>query len=148
MGLLVAGLIAVPMVMFVGEPIRYFLFTYGCREEEDRLAEALAGDPVLDAPPTGAGKAETYKGCDDDDLFVWVGTEFPYDASRQSVLVHYRETARANGWQPQATDADGRPSDCFTKRIGGTTAYLSVYGPDNGKAGVGITADQAGSEWC
>ncbi len=136
------------MAIFVGEPVRYFLFSYGCGEAEDRLSEAIARDPVLDTLPAGAGEGERYEECDDDDLFVSVGTEFPYDASRRSVLVHYRETARANGWQPLPTGTDGSPPDCFSKRIGGTTAFLSVYGPDNGMASVGITADHSGSNWC
>ncbi len=148
MGILLAGLVAVPVVMLVGVPAGYFLFVYGCGEQEDRLAETMAGDPVLDAGPAGAGKGVPYKGCDDDDLFVSVGREYKHGASLRSTLVHYREAAQANGWRPSGARGDDSVSDCFTKRMGGTTAYLTVNGPDNGTVRVEIIADRAGSDWC
>ncbi|MFE4176800.1 hypothetical protein ACFRR7_32955 [Streptomyces sp. NPDC056909] len=147
-GPLLTGLVVVPVVMLVAVPVGYFVFMYGCGEAEDRLTEAIAGDPVLDARPAGAAKEQPYDGCDDDDLFVYAGTDYSYHAPRQSVLGHYEETARANGWRPRATSEDGAAADCFVKRIDGTTAYLTVDGPDNGKVHVSITADRAGSEWC
>ncbi|MEV7684124.1 hypothetical protein AB0O64_37150 [Streptomyces sp. NPDC088341] len=147
-GPLLTGLVVVPVVMLVAVPVGYFVFMYGCGEAEDRLTEAIAGDPVLDARPAGAGKEQPYDGCDDDSLFVYVGTDYAYHAPRQSVLGHYEETARANGWRPRATSEDGAAADCFVKRIDGTTAYLTVDGPDNGKVEVSIIADRAGSEWC
>lgn len=43
-------------------------------------------------------------------------------------------------------------TDCFTKQTGGTTAYLTVTGPDDepddGTVQAEIIADLAGSHWC
>ncbi|MYV52529.1 hypothetical protein GT042_08450 [Streptomyces sp. SID3212] len=108
----------------------------------------MAGDPVLGATPAAAEKGEPYRGCDDDDLFVYAGTDYRYGGTRQSVLDHYRESAQANGWRSRPVRGDESVSDCFTKRIGGTTAYLTVQGPENGTVQAEIVADHARSDWC
>nr|WSZ97443.1 hypothetical protein OH820_18875 [Streptomyces sp. NBC_00857] len=146
-GVLLAGLVAVPAVMLVGVSAGYFTFTYGCGEAETRLAEAMAADPVLDAGPGDASKGELYKECDDDDLFVSVGTEYPYSAPRQNNPGHYIEAAQAKGWQSLVRSEDDSLPECFTKRIDGTTAYLTVDGTGGGTR-LEITADRGGSEWC
>lgn len=92
----------------------------------------------------GAGREESYRECDDDDLFVVVGARYRAGAAvREDVLGHYRRAAVADGWQP------GAVSGCFTKAVGGTTAYLELEDPDaDGRFPVEIVADRAGGEWC
>ncbi|MFF8957921.1 hypothetical protein [Streptomyces sp. NPDC014894] len=143
------GLATAAALLVVALPAGYFLVSYGCGDREDRLAAALAGDPVLDAVPDGAGKREEYRSCDDDDLFVSVGESFSYGDSRAVVLGHYREAARANGWRPH-TSSGGKPvPDCFTKRLDGTTAYFDVTVADGGPVELSITADhQDADSWC
>ncbi|MEE1757008.1 hypothetical protein [Streptomyces sp. SP18CS02] len=145
-GMLLSGLVAVAVAMF-GVPVGYFVFVYGCGKQEDRLAETIAGDPVLADGPAGAGEGTPYQGCDDDDLFVYAGKDYPYGASRQGALAHYQESARAHGWRPRTAPGEA-PADCFTKRIGGTTAYLTLEGPDDGALRMEIVADRADSDWC
>jgi len=147
-GFLLAGIVAVSALVLVGLPALYFLTFYGCGEEEDRLAEVMAGEAVLDAGPEGAGQGDFYRECDDDDRFVVAGVEYRYGGSRESALAHYWKAAQADGWRPRTT-AGGEPvPGCFTKSVGGTTAYLGVEDPDDGVLQVGIVADRAGSEWC
>ncbi|MFE4048172.1 hypothetical protein [Streptomyces sp. YIM B13518] len=55
-----------------GPPALYFLTAHGCGEEADRLAEAPAGEEVLDTASKGADGKDRYRGCDDD-RFVVVG---------------------------------------------------------------------------
>ncbi|MFI6034153.1 hypothetical protein ACIBBD_08290 [Streptomyces sp. NPDC051315] len=140
---LVVAVVAAGAV-FLGAPAVYFLTDYGCGDAEDRLAGTLAGEAVLAAEPAGAGREETYRECDDDDLFVVVGARYRAgSAARQDVLAHYRRAAVADGWRP------GPVSGCFTKAVGGTTAYLELETPDaDGRFHVEIVADRAGSEWC
>jgi hypothetical protein len=144
-GVLAAGVLAAGLVT-LGPPAAYFLFAYGCGEAEDRLAGALADEAVLEAAPGGARREETYRGCDDDDLFVGVGAQYQLAGSAagspEGVLAHYRQAALADGWQARAT------SGCFTKAVGGTTAYLQVESPVGGRFQVEITADREGSQWC
>lgn len=132
----------------MGLPAVYFLTAYGCGEEEDRLAAAMAGEPVLGTAPEGADRASRYQECDDDDRFVTVGTQHQYAGSPKTALRHYREAAQADSWRPRTT-ADGEPvPGCFTKAVDGTTAYLTVEGPEKGVLDVGIIGDHAESEWC
>ncbi|WP_245685519.1 hypothetical protein [Streptomyces yerevanensis] len=140
-GLLAAVGLGTAAFVVVGSPLGYFLFEYGCRAEEDRLGEVLAGESVLGARPEGAGEGEPYQGCDDDDLFVVAGTSYAYGEPRESVLAHYRKAALAEGWRV-------RTKDCFAKRIDGTTAYLTVEGPTDGSLQVEIVADRDDSDWC
>ncbi|MFE7841299.1 hypothetical protein ACFU53_36185 [Streptomyces sp. NPDC057474] len=53
-GISVVGVMAAVGVVVVGVPAALFLVSYGCGSAEERLEEALAGDPVLDAGPDGA----------------------------------------------------------------------------------------------
>ncbi|WP_232839097.1 hypothetical protein [Streptomyces triticisoli] len=147
-GLLLAAAVAVSGLLLVGLPALYFLTVYGCGEDEDRLAEVMAGAAVLDTAPEGADPEDRYRGCDDDDRFVVVGTQYRYDGSSKNALAHYRRAARADGWRPRTTAEGETVSGCFTKSMGGTTAYLSIDGPDDGLLEVGIVADHAGSQWC
>lgn len=140
-GLAIAGLLGAAAYVAVGSPVAYFLFEHGCRAEEESLGEALAAESVLDAPPEGAGERESYQECDDDDLFVVAGKSYAYGGSRNGALAHYRDAARAAGWR-------GHAEDCFTRRIDGTTAYLTVEGPADGTLHVEIIADREGSRWC
>ncbi|MFE9623984.1 hypothetical protein [Streptomyces sp. NPDC006527] len=147
-GVTVLGMLAGGAVV-VGAPALYFLTVYGCGEAEDRLAGALATEKVLDTQPPGAEREESYRSCDDDDLFVTVGARYKAAESVAasapapgSVLSHYRRAASADGWQAAAVPG------CFTKPVGGTTAYLSVEEPDGGRFHVEITAEPDGGEWC
>ena len=151
MGARLAGLTVVGVVVAlvgVGTPVGYFLFVYGCGQKEDRLMEALEQDLVLDGGPAGAGGSEPYKGCDDDDLWVYAGSNHPYEGTKQTALTHFREAARKNGWQPYGDSGTGSGPDCFTKSIGGTTAYFTVEGPSDGVVTAEIIADHAGTDWC
>ncbi|MFJ4644683.1 hypothetical protein ACIP6Q_14175 [Streptomyces bobili] len=155
----------------LGVPAVYFVTGYGCGDGEHRLARALSAEAVLEASPDGAGHVESYDECDDDDRFVVVGALYEYgtrgsasasasasastsaatsasdSASEEAVLAHYRRAALADGWTP-ATSADGTPlPDCFTKPVGGTTAYFGVETPDRGRFHAEIVADRAGTEW-
>lgn len=149
-GAAVAAVLAAGLVA-CGAPAVYFLTVYGCGDAEDRLGAALADEAVLDAaPPKGAVREESYRGCDDDDLFVSAGSTYRSTASASgssspgSVLGHYRQAALAHGWRPHSA-----VSGCFTKEVGGTTAYLSVEEPQDGRYSVDITADRArSSDWC
>ncbi|CAM5486316.1 hypothetical protein [Streptomyces aurantiogriseus] len=139
-GVLVAG------VVTLGPPAVYFLTGYGCGDAEDRLAGVLAGEGVLEAEPEWAEREESYRSCDDDDLFVVAGARYELagsaaDSSR-SVLGHYRQAALADGWQAHST------AGCFTKAVGGTTAYLQVENPADGGFHVEIVAQRDGSQWC
>ncbi len=126
----------------------YFLSVYGCGEDEDRLAEVMAGAAMLDTAPEGAAPEDRYRDCDDDDRFVAVGTQYRYGGSLKNALAHYREAAGADGWRPSTTAEGETVSGCFTKSLGGTTAYLGIEGPDDGLLQVEIVADRAGSQWC
>ncbi|MGX1885453.1 hypothetical protein [Streptomyces sp. NPDC055287] len=145
-----AAVVAVSGLLLVGLPASYFLTVYGCGEEEDRLAEVMAGAAVLDAAPEGTDGREKnhYRECDDDDRFVVVGKQYRYDRSSNFALGHYREAARADGWRPRTTAEGETVPGCFTKAMGGTTAYLGVEGPEDGLLHVEIVADRAGSPWC
>ncbi|GGZ14479.1 hypothetical protein GCM10010387_03240 [Streptomyces inusitatus] len=136
-------LLVLAALVVVAAPAGYFVLVYGCGEREDRLAAALAEDPALNAAPDGARKGESYRECDDDDLFVSVGAEFSHEGSSKDPLARHREAARAGGWRPSGGDPD-----CYTKRLDGTTAYLSVDAPSAAKVELSITADRQGSEWC
>ncbi|MES5824404.1 hypothetical protein [Streptomyces sp. RG80] len=125
----------------VGSSAGYFPFGYGCGDAEERLGEALAKESVLDVPPSSAGAGESYRSCDDDDLFVVAGRSYAYEGSRESALRHYLDVGSTRGWRTAA-------GDCLAKRIDGTTAYLTVWGPEKGTLDVEITADRAGSRWC
>ncbi|MEU6676372.1 hypothetical protein [Streptomyces sp. NPDC046925] len=135
-------------LLLVGLPAACFLTSYGCGEEEDRLAEALAGEAVLDSVPEGADREDRYRECDDDDRFVVVGTRYRHGDSADGVLRHYEAAASAAGWRPRAAKGGNTVPGCFTKPVGGTTAYLTVEGPDDGRLHVEIIADRAGSPWC
>ncbi|MFD7699441.1 hypothetical protein [Streptomyces caelestis] len=139
---------AVSGLLLTGLPALYFLTVHGCGEEEDRLAEVMAGETVLDAAPDGADGKDRYQECDDDDRFVVVGARYRYDGSPENVLRYYGETARADGWRPRAGAGDDTAPGCFAKSVGGTTAYLDVTGPDDGLLHVEIVADRAQSQWC
>ncbi|MEU4657347.1 hypothetical protein AB0G32_25990 [Streptomyces sp. NPDC023723] len=138
--LLTAGLLGLTH-QAVGEPAWNLLFEYGCGDPEDRLGEALAADAVLAAGPAGAGTGRPYRSCDDDDLFVVAGASYRYPGTGASVRAHYRTAAPAQGWRPR-TDA------CYTKRIGGTTAYLTLEEPAGRELAVEIIADRDGGAWC
>ncbi|MFC5850895.1 hypothetical protein ACFPZI_03285 [Streptomyces chlorus] len=135
-------------LLLVGLPAVYFLTAYGCGGEEDRLAEAMAGEAVLGTAPEGADRASRYQGCDDDDLFVTVGTQYQYAGSPKTALRHYREAAQADSWWPRTTADGEKLPECFTKPVDGTTAYLSVEILEKGVLHVDIIADHAESEWC
>jgi hypothetical protein len=129
----------------VGLPALYFgttIFGYGCGDAEERLAGALSREAVLDAVPDGAGRRETYDSCDDDDTFVVVGARYGYTGPTAGVTAHYRRAAVAEGWRAATTPG------CYTKAVGGTTAYLQVEDPADGVFHVEIVADRAASEWC
>ncbi|MGP2437243.1 hypothetical protein [Streptomyces sp. JW3] len=139
--LLTAGLLGFAY-QAVGEPARYLLFEYGCGDPEDRLGQALAAEAVLAAGPAGAGAGRPYRSCDDDDLSVVAGASYPYEGSAAAVRAYYRTAAPDQGWQPR-TDA------CYRKRIGGTTAYLTLEAPAGRELSVEIIADRAGGgAWC
>ncbi|MGY0066939.1 hypothetical protein ACWZEH_08910 [Streptomyces sp. QTS137] len=135
-------------LLLVGLPAVYFLTAYGCGEEEDRLAEAMAHETVLGTSPDGADRASRYRECDDDDRFVVVGTRYRYDGSPKTALRHYREAARADNWRPRTTDGGETVPGCFTKSVDGTTAYLGVESPEKDVLHVEIVADHAESQWC
>ncbi|MFD5473584.1 hypothetical protein [Streptomyces sp. NPDC127105] len=139
---------AVLGLLVVGLPSVYFLTSYGCGADEDRLAEVMAGAAVLGTAPEGADPTGRYRSCDDDDRFVVVGAEYRYGGSSEGALAHYREAARADGWRPRSAAKGGTVPGCFTKSMGGTTAYLGIEGPDDGLLQVEIVADHAGSQWC
>ncbi len=140
--------VAVAGLLLAGLPALYFLTVHGCGEEEGRLAGVMAGETVLDAAPEGADQRDRYQECDDDDRFVVVGARYRYHGSPEDVLRHYEEVARADGWRPRTAAGDEKAPGCFTKPMGGTTAYLGVEGPDDGLLHVEIVADHAKSQWC
>lgn len=135
------GLLGTAGYVAVGSPAGNPLFGYGCGDAEERLGEVLAGESVLEVPPDGSRNGESYQECDDDDLFVVAGRSYAYDGSPQSALQHYRDRASAQGWRAVA-------GDCFTKPVGDTTGYLTVWGPDEGTLQVEITADREDGRWC
>ncbi|PWJ07582.1 hypothetical protein DKG34_08985 [Streptomyces sp. NWU49] len=90
---------------------------------------------------------DRYRDCGDD-RFVAVGTRYRYGGSPKNALAHCREAAGADGWRPSTTAEGETVSGCFTESMGGTTAYLSVEGPDDGLLHVEIVADCAGSQRC
>jgi hypothetical protein len=146
-GIRAAAVVAVSGLLLTGLPALYFLTVYGCGEEEDRLADVMAGETVLDAAPEGAGQKDRYQDCDDDRSVV-VGTRYRYDGASGQALRHYGEAARADGWRPRTAAGGETAPSCFAKSVGGTTAYLEVEGPDNGLLHVEIVADHAKSQWC
>ncbi|GLF95876.1 hypothetical protein [Streptomyces yaizuensis] len=143
----VAGITALVLVLglfgtLLGPSAWYFLFEYGCRDREDRLAKVLATDPLLDAGPAGTAGPRAYTGCDDDDLWVYAGNRYAYARTEANAAAHYREAAPANGWRP--TSRKG----CFTKKIGSSTAYFTVDGVADGELEVSIVANHEDVEWC
>ncbi|NNN35414.1 hypothetical protein HLK59_34605 [Streptomyces sp. S3(2020)] len=95
----------------------------------------------MEAAPDGSRSGESYQECDDDDRFVVAGRSYAYDGSRQSALRHYRDRAAAQGWRAVA-------DDCFSKPVGDTTGYLTVWGPDEGTLQAEIVADRDDGRWC
>ncbi|MDN3024810.1 hypothetical protein [Streptomyces sp. S.PB5] len=136
------GLLGAAGFVVVGSSAGDLLFGYGCGEAEDALGEALAAESVLGVAPEGSRGRGSYQECDDDDRFVVAGRAYGYDGKRESALEHYRRTASERGWGPVA---DG---ECFAKRVDGTTAYLTVWGPQDGKLQVEIIADRGDGRWC
>ncbi|MGW0842119.1 hypothetical protein ACWD26_18475 [Streptomyces sp. NPDC002787] len=141
-GVWAAAVMVVMALMAAGSPVGYFLFVYGCGQEEERFGDVLAGDPVLDDSVVGARAEESYQECDDDDLFVVVGKRYRHDGDRKGVLVRYRDAAQAHGWRY-------RTSDCFTKSIDGAVASLMLDAPADGSVYVEIVSARGDSEpWC
>lgn len=141
-GISAVGVMAAVGGLVVGVPAAPFVMEYGCGPTEERLGEALAGDPVLDAGVEEARAEESYQECDDDDLNVVAGKAYRYGGDRESVLVHYRDAARAHGWRY-------RTSACFTKSIDGSVASLILEGLTDGSLQVEIiAADGATEHWC
>ncbi|TWF87420.1 hypothetical protein FHX78_114429 [Streptomyces capillispiralis] len=147
-GLRPVAAVAVSASVLVGLPALYFLTGYGCGADEDRLAEVMAAETVLDGAPEGARREDRYQECDDDDRFVVVAAQYRYDGSSGAALRHYGEAARADGWRPRDGAGSGTAPSCFAKSLGGTTAYLHVEGPEHGLLHVSLVADAAKSQWC
>lgn len=155
-GLVRAGVVSGAFgLVLAGLPAVYFLTAYGCGGDEDRIAEVMAGEAVLDSAPQGAEEDERYRSCDEDDLFVVVGARYRYDGPAESFLRHYREAAPADGWRPRTTagSGDGAAPGCFSKSVAGTTAYLIIVDGDagvrdDGHLYVEIVADHEGSSHC
>ncbi|MFJ4617614.1 hypothetical protein [Streptomyces sp. NPDC088812] len=148
LAVVVAGASAVGVLaagaLYLGRPALYFLTEYGCGDAEDRLSEALADEEILATePPAGAEREESYRSCDDDDLFVAVGARYETAAAGSGDVVgHYRRAALTDGWQAASV------AGCLTKRVGRTTAYLELENPGGGSYHVQIVADREGSPWC
>ncbi|MFJ3665775.1 hypothetical protein ACIPSE_04905 [Streptomyces sp. NPDC090106] len=142
----VGGLLGVGALVAVKSPVGELLLRYGCGGDEEQLGELLAAEGVLEDAPDGAAlDGDTYRTCDDDDLFVAVGRTYAYSGSRASALDHYRA---AQGWNTVGGPGDG----CFSRPVGvlagDVTAYLTVDGPREGTLRVEIIADRGGSAWC
>ncbi len=143
------ALVGVLGLLFVGLPAAFFLFAYGCGGQEDRLAEVMAHEAVLDVEtPEGAGQEERSQSCDEDDLFVVVGARYPYGGSPENYLGRYREAALADGWRTRGAAGGATVPECFVKSVGGTTAYFSVERLDDGFVYAEIVASADGSEHC
>ncbi|ANW19432.1 hypothetical protein [Streptomyces clavuligerus] len=142
--LAVLAVLAVPAWQLLVRPAAFFLFEYGCRDREDRIAAAIAADPILSSPPPGSGRPESAAGCDDDDQWVHAGQEYTYTspAATTAALSHYRTAAPSHGWT--ATPRE----DCYTKDVGGAPAYLSVTVLKGDRVSVDIDAAGEDGEFC
>lgn len=75
-----------------------------CTERDHRLAEQLAGDPVLTSPPPGTtlDRIEQFP-CGDDSMpwvrYVAADIGLPPGTSMDSVLDHYRTLLTAGSWR-------------------------------------------------
>ncbi|MBQ0829379.1 hypothetical protein J5Y05_23220 [Streptomyces sp. RG38] len=97
---------------------------------------------MLGTAPEGARPQGRYRGCDDDDRRVVAGAGHRYGGSAEQVLRYYDEAAPAAGWR--GTEVPG----CFAKEVDGTTAYLTVEGPEGGVLLVEVLADREASAMC
>ncbi|NJP31803.1 hypothetical protein [Micromonospora thermarum] len=75
-----------------------------CKESDHRLAEHLAGDPVLTSPPPGTtlDRVEQFPCGDESDpwaRYVTADIRLPPGASMDPVLYHYRTLLTAGHWR-------------------------------------------------
>ncbi|MEV7012301.1 hypothetical protein [Streptosporangium sp. NPDC051022] len=148
------SMIAIIVVVCLGigvawaAPVAYWVLTYGCRADEDRLAAALATLGVLDAHPANATpQEERNSSCDSDDRITSVWQNYRFSGPRADVLSFYRDIAIMDGWV-LSPDDDGEGGICFTKSFGETEADLSVdFSKAGGEYGVHVTSSVNGGGW-
>ncbi|MGW7483588.1 hypothetical protein ACWGH8_33960 [Nonomuraea muscovyensis] len=97
----------------------------GCRAAEQDLVPVLAAEPILAAHPAGAVQRARHGGCFPDDPFPYASRFYE---SGGDFTAFYARAAVQEGWRP-FTAAEGV---CYTKAIGGATAFLSVAAHEAG----------------
>ncbi|WP_101785856.1 hypothetical protein [Nonomuraea indica] len=104
----------------------------GCVAAEKALVPVLAAEPILAAHPAGAVQRARHSGCFRDDPFPYAGRLYEFGGD---FTAYYARAAAREGWRP-FTAAEGT---CYTKTVGGATAFLSVAAHEaGGVRGYGI----------
>jgi hypothetical protein len=135
-------------------PAAFFVLTYGCNADDDRLGTSLATLGIFNARPANATpQGERSSSCENDDRITTVGQTYRPSGPRADVLSFYRDIAIKDGWVPPSED-DGEDVDCFIKSIDGRDVELSVgfvsatgekYGDDYE---VLVSSSMDGGGWC
>ncbi|MFE3452925.1 hypothetical protein ACFXJ8_28775 [Nonomuraea sp. NPDC059194] len=143
----IIGSVALLVALAIGVPVAAFLLTYGCHENEDRLAVSLSAHGIFDNRPSGAQPyGERKTSCEEDDRIVDVQQIYRLPAGRNDVLDFYREVAARDGWKPSAEDdANGL---CSTKAIDGEDVALSVWLNGSGTFSVSLSSSVEDGGWC
>ncbi|MFG3440976.1 hypothetical protein ACGF0J_27310 [Nonomuraea sp. NPDC047897] len=104
----------------------------GCDTAEEELVPVLAAEPVLAAHLTGAVERSRHGGCLADDPFPYAGRFYE---SGGDYAAFYARAAVQEGWRPFTA----AQRTCYTKIVGGVTAFLSVAAHEvDGVRGYGI----------
>jgi hypothetical protein len=131
----------------IGAPALWFLLTYGCQGDEDRLTESLTAYSVFDHPPAGAqpqGIRET--SCESDARIVEVGQLYRLPGKGHDVLGFYHAVAHKDGWRPSTEeDVDGF---CVTKAVGGQDVVMSVSVREPYSFYVKLSSSVESGGWC
>jgi hypothetical protein len=108
----------------------------GCSAADERPIPTLERLSILRQAPDDAQFRRLNSGCDGDDQFAFAEADYFYDGDRAVAVAFYKKTAAADGWKlkTENTNPSVRPDElaidtdslCFTKDLGGYTAYLSL----------------------
>ncbi|MEV0149385.1 MULTISPECIES: hypothetical protein [unclassified Nonomuraea] len=118
----------------------------GCGATEAGIVPVLAAQKILTTHPDGAVVRDRHAGCFADDPFPYAGRSYEFPGTREEYTSFYDTAARTDGWRPVVGDESSQDV-CYTKRIGETTAFLSLGGHSmDGVPGYGIDISASSGE--
>jgi hypothetical protein len=126
--------LVVSLVLGIGAvvlfPVVWFLLSYGCGADEERLSSTMASLSILDARPSGAEpQGEPDAECEDDDAVPYVEQVYRFSGTVDEVASFYRKAAMEDGWEPYQKGKGLEEALCFTKNMSGHEIELfMVFG--------------------